>query len=255
MKKRELLLILMLLTGTTSFAQFGDFGVKLGLGMATLRDDLATKSPTWGANIGGYVNFNFYGSESAFGEVFYLQTGLNMIHRGSHFREVLENGNNFSIRTGFYDAWYAQLPVLACVHFELPVREEGHVVGAFVGPAVSWGLFGKYGDRKITPGIPTANANYDVNFNGAPGENKVFNHINRLDVSAIAGLSYERDNLNLSLYLDYGFIATSDGEDILRIIENNQYGNQGENNVNVKIPNGYNLSVMLMLTYKLGSLF
>ena len=55
---------------------------------------------------------------------------------------------------------------------------------------------------------------------------------------------------SMSLYIDRGFLATSEGVDVLRIIENNQ-GNSSK--VDVNIPNGHNVAYMLSLCYKLGN--
>lgn len=236
---------------TICHAQFSEYGVKVGLGAATMNDDLATKSPVLATNIGGYINYTFQNSESLFSEIFHLQTGLNLIRRGSNFEEVLERGTTLSIRTGYHHAWYVQLPILACLHYELPIRHPGHDLGLCIGPAVSFGLFGNYADRKITPGVSSPSANYDISFNGTPDDCKVFNHLNRLDIGAIVGLTYQYRNLNLSLFIDHGFLATSDGYDILRIIQNQQ--SQGSD-VNVKIPNGHNVAYMLSFSYKLGDL-
>ena len=106
----------------------------------------------------------------------------------------------------------------------------------------------RYGDRKITPGVTSPAANYDVNFNGTNEDRQVFNHLNRLDVSAIVGISYEYKHLRASFYIDHGFMATSEGDDILRILENGT-----SNKVDVKIPNGNNVSYMLSIGYSLGS--
>ena len=233
-------------------AQFGDYGVKVGLGLATIDDDLSTSSPILGATVGGYIDYTFVKSQSVLQETFSLQTGLNLNRRGSHFEETLENGSSLMHREGYYHAWYLQLPILVCLHYELPIRASGHVVGVFLGPQVSFGLFGKYGDRRITPGVPSTAANYDVDFNGTPDDRKVFNHLNRFDVGLIFGLSYEHGPFTASLYIDRGFMATSEGDDILRIIENAQSGSGSD--VNVKIPNGHNVAYMLSLSYKLGNL-
>ena len=229
-------------------AQFGDYGVRAGLGLATMNDDLSTSAPVLGASLGGYINFTFAKSKSVLEETFYLQTGLNLTRKGSNFQEHLENGASLMFREGFYHAYYLQLPILACVRYELPIRERGHVVGVFLGPSVSYGLFGRYADRKITPGVTSTTENYDIDFNGRPKDRQVFNHLNRLDVSAIIGVNYEYKWLNVSFYIDHGFLATSEGADILRIIESG-VGKK----VNVKIPNGNNVSYMLSLSYKLGS--
>lgn len=236
--------------GREASAQFGDYGVRAGIGLATMDDDLTSSTPILGASIGGYINYTFAQSESVLAETFYLQTGLNLTRRGGNFQEVLENGASLMFREGYYHSYYIQLPILACVHYELPIRASGHVVGVFLGPSVSYGLFGSYGDRRITPGITSSTANYDVNFNGSPDDRKVFNHVNRLDVSAIFGFSYEYKRLSASIYIDHGFLATSEGDDILRIIEN---AAGGSSKVDVKIPNGHNVAYMLSVSYSLGS--
>lgn len=232
-------------------AQFSGYGVKVGFGAATVSDDLGAKSPILGANVGAYINYTFQESESVFAEVFYLQTGLNLVRRGGNFEKVMERGATLSIRTGYQHAYYLQLPILAGLHYELPVRERGHVVGLYLGPTVSFGLFGPYGDRKITPGVASPSANYDVNFNGTQADRQAFNHINRLDIGATFGLSYERGPLMLSFFIDRGFLATSDGDDILRIIQNRQ---SQSSDVEVKIPDGHNVAYMLSVSYQLGDL-
>lgn len=237
--------------GNVAHAQFGDYGVKVGAGLATMDDDLGTKSPILGATVGGWINYTFLRSESVLAETFFLQTGLNLNRRGSVFEEHLEKESSLMYRHGSYHAYYLQLPILACMHYELPIRQPGHVLGVFLGPAVSFGVFGRYADRKITPSIPSPSANYDVDFNGTPEDRQVFNHINRLDVSAIVGISYEYGYFSASLYVDHGFLATSEGTDILRIIENQQSGNSSK--VEVKIPNGHNVAYMLSVSYSLGS--
>lgn len=249
--KKILLLGLIGLMGSLAHGQFSEYGVKVGLGAATISDDLASKSPILAANLGGYINYTFQNSESLFAEVLYLQTGLNLVRRGGNFEEIFDRGTNISIRTGYYHSYYIQLPILAGLHYELPIRQSGHIVGLYLGPTVSFGLFGGYGDRKITPGVASPSANYDINFNGSNADRQLFNHINRLDVGLTFGLTYERQKFTLSFFIDRGFLATSDGDDILRIIQSMQ--SQGTN-VDVKIPNGHNIAYMLSLSYQLGNL-
>lgn len=241
---------LMGLMGSQARAQFGAYGVKGSVGMATIADDLSTNSPIVGAGVGGYVNYTFAESQSVLAEIFYLQSGLNINRRGHNFEAVLDRDNHLSIRQGFYHAYYAQIPILACVHMELPIRKAGHVVGVYAGPAVSIGLFGRCRDRMVTPGVSSYKVNYDVDMHGSSADRAVFNHLQRLDVSAIVGLSYEYRNFVFSLYVDHGFLATSKEEDILRVIENNL---SGTNNITTKIPNGNNNAVMVSVGYNLGS--
>ena len=227
-------------------AQFGDYGVKAGLGIATIDDDLGTKSPILGASVGAYINYTFLQSKSVLAETFFLQTGLNLNRRGSTFQQVFEKGTDMSIRKGFYHAYYLQLPILACVHYELPIRQSGHVIGLFLGPAFSYGLFGRYGDRMIHPGSPDINTNYDVEIYGTDEERQLFNHIERFDISAMVGITYEYKRFTASFYIDRGFLAVSEDIDLLRMIENPQ------GNVE-KIPNGNNKAYMFSISYSLGS--
>ncbi len=232
-------------------AQFGDYGVKVGIGHATIDDDLTTKSGILGASVGGYINYTFHESESMLAEVFYLQSGLNLIRRGSNFEEVMETGTNLMIREGYIHAWYAQIPILACVHLEMPIRQAGHSIGFFLGPAIGIGITGVYNERKVSPFVSAYDANYDLRINGTAKDRDPFSHLNRLDVSAILGMSYEYKDLTVTAYLDHGFLATSTGVDVLRLLEQQQTGNT---DINVKIPNGTNVAYMLSIAYRLGSL-
>ena len=232
-------------------AQFGDYGVKVGIGSATIDDDLTTKSGIMGASVGGYINYTFHESQSMLAEVFYLQSGLNFIRRGNNFQEVLENGTNIMIREGYIHAWYAQIPILACVHLEMPLRQAGHTLGFFMGPAVGIGLTGVYNERKVSPYVSSPEANYDLSIHGTAKDRDPFSHLNRVDVSAILGLSYEYRDFTFTAYLDHGFLATSTGYDVLRIIERLQ---TGSTDINVRIPNGTNVAYMFGVAYRLGSL-
>lgn len=238
----------------SAHAQFDDYGVKVALGSATLADDLGTKSPILGANVGGYINYTFKHSPTVLSEIFYLQTGLNFVRRGNTFQEVYEHGNTLAFREGFRHAYYVQLPVLAGVHMELPVRQAGHTVGFYLGPAVSFGVTGRYADRMITPSYTSRAANYDVNFSGNAYDRNLYTHINRLDVSAIIGLSYEYGDYTFSLFVDHGFIALYEEADVLRIINDAQAGITTNINDLPKTPGGNNNAVMFSVAYKLGSL-
>ena len=233
-------------------AQWGDYGVKAGLGYASITDDLSTKSPIVGANLGGYINLNFTKSQTVLGEIFYLQTGLNLVRRGSNFQVVLDHETTISIREGYYHAYYLQLPFLACVHMELPIRKAGHVVGVYAGPAVSVGVFGVCRDRMVAPFLPSHLVNYDSHVTGTAADRAVFNHLSRLDISALIGLTYEYKDFSVSLSVDHGFVATSKEEDILRIIENSQSGS-GTPSTTVEIPNGNNVAFLLTIGYRLGN--
>ena len=223
------------------------FGAKAGLGYATITDDLSTKSPILGATVGGFANLTFAKSQSMLAEIFYLQTGLNLNRRGSDIQVVMERDNTLSIREGYYHAYYAQIPILACVHMELPIRKAGHIVGVYLGPTINVGLFGRCKDRLVSPGISSYTGNYDLDIHGSAHDRAVFSHLKRFDLSAIVGASYEYKNYVVNLYVDYGFLPTSEETDIIRVIENSS--NSGSN-IKIEIPNGYNIAYMLSVGYK-----
>ena len=248
MKKILLLGLFGLLSIMGAQAQL-DFGARAGVGIATISDDLSTKSPIFGATVGGYMNINFTNSQSVAGQFVYLQTGLSLNRRGSNFHEVLELENTLSVREGFYHAYYLQLPIMVGFHMELPIRSSGHVVGVIAGPAVSVGLFGRCKDRLISPGNPSLIANYDYDVTGTKADRAVFNHLKRFDVSAVVGVTYEFGPWNAMLYLDHGFMATSTEPDILRIIQQSMGVDQG---IKTDIPNGNNTAVMLSIGYSFG---
>jgi len=236
------ILTLLLVPRTPANAQFGGYGVKASLGLATISDDLTTRSPIFSAGLGGYINYTFAESHSIMAETFFLQTGLNLIRRGSNFQVVLDMGNTLSERKGYYHAYYIQLPVLACFHMELPIRKAGHLVGVFAGPAVSYGLFGRCRDRMVSPGLSSRDANYDE-------KPAVFSRLKRLDVSAIVGISYEYGPYTVSFVVDHGFLATSTETDVLRVLDRTI---SNDESLRVEIPNGHNAAYMLSFSYQLG---
>lgn len=261
-------------------AQFADYGVRAGLGVATISDDLSTKSPILGAGVGGYINYTFVNTQTIFGEFVYLQSGLNLNRRGSNFHEVLENENTMSVRDGYYHAYYLQLPLLVGFRLELPIRSSGHVVGIIAGPTVNLGLFGRYKDRMVSPGNPSSIANYDNSIINTPSftisdnmseaevaavraaevaakvearrQRQVFNHMRRLDVGVIVGFTYQFGPWSAMLYMDHGFMATSTEPDILRIITQSM-GQGGDSSLKTEIPNGNNTAFMLSIGYALGN--
>lgn len=234
MKKILIVLAVLVTMSVTSRAQFVNFGVRVGAGIATHVDVLAQTSPIMAANIGGFATFGFGGSESLLAENVYLQTGLNLIRRGTKFVEVLEATR--SIRDGYYDAWYVQLPLLAMFRYELPIRQPGHHVLLSLGPAVSYGLFGTMDDRKVTPSLPQETWNYHK-------IEPVFNTLKPLDVNWLLGLGYEYKDLSVMLQLDYGFLSVLDVPDAL----NNNSESGVANNV---VTLGNNCALLLTVGYQ-----
>ena len=234
MKRFLIGLALMAVMATTAQAQFLNYGVRAGVGFATHVDDLSDNSPILAANVGGFVSFGFTQSESLLAENFCLQTGLNLIRRGSKFQEVLETP--MSIREGKYDALYAQIPILATVRYELPIRQPGHFGLLSVGPAVNFGLIGKYQDRKFTRGLPQRDQNYIFDL-------PAFDVMNRLDISLLFGVGYEYEDLSVMLQLDYGFMAVTDSPDVLKRI--------ADENSNAIVPLGNNIALLLTIGYQI----
>ena len=233
MKKILVVLTLLFTLSLTAQAQFLSYGFRGGVGMGVHLDDLATNRPILAANVGGFVNFGFTNSQSLLAENFCLQTGLNLIRRGSNFEEVLES--IMSIRKGTFDAWYVQLPVLAMFRYEMPIREPGHYALLSLGPAVSYGLFGTLHDVKITPRLPQSDWNYDIT-------QPVFDVQSPLDVSFLFGVGYEYQDLTAMLQLDYGLTAVSSSPDALNLSQDAE---------RIKtVPIGSNFAILLTIGYQ-----
>ena len=241
MKKTLLLLVFSFyFLVPSASAQFINYGFRGGAGMAVHVDDISVNSPILGANFGMFVNYAFSGGQSLMAENFMLQTGLNIVCRGSRFSNVSEKNLSFSIDEGLYRAFYVQLPILATVRYELLIRDPGHFVLFQVGPAVSYGLFGQYSERKISPYMPQRTWNYQ-------DDGDVFTNshapLNRLDVGAIIGVGYERHDLSFMLYVDYGFLAVSKEEDILKLGD--------EDAINKYVPGGNNFALIATVGYQI----
>lgn len=235
MKKILFALIVLTAITTTAQAQMLNWGVRGGAGIARYADDLTgTTTPVMAVNVGGFVTFGFTNSQSIMAENFCLQTGLNIIRRGTRFEDVLENGLSMSIRNGYYSTWYAQIPILATIRYELPIRQPGHRALFSVGPAVSYGLFGTAYDRKISRGMPQRSGNYEVSENA-------FNTLNRLDIDAIIGIGYEYQDLSVMLQFDYGFLATYSTVDALSATDGD---------MNNKVNFGNNWALLLTVGYQ-----
>lgn len=235
MKKILFALIVLTAITTTAQAQMLNWGVRGGAGIARYADDLTgTTTPVMAVNVGGFVTFGFTNSQSIMAENFCLQTGLNIIRRGTRFEDVLESGLNMSIRNGYYSTWYAQIPILATIRYELPIRQPGHRALFSVGPAVSYGLFGTAYDRKISRGMPQRSGNYEVSENA-------FNTLNRLDIDAIIGIGYEYQDLSVMLQFDYGFLATYSTVDALSATDGD---------MNNKVNFGNNWALLLTVGYQ-----
>ncbi|KWW28903.1 MAG: hypothetical protein AUK63_1727 [bacterium P3] len=241
MKKILLLLSLTCLLTGVGHAQFSNFGLQLGGGWSRLADDIMSDGGTLGVNAGAFVTFDFSNSRSVLANRFYLQSGVSLVRRGGHDEAVFVVTDGVSLtKKGSVEAWYVQVPFLASLRLELPVRKPGHYVTAFAGPAISVGLFGKYRYSSEDTGNASVEVNYSID------DDKPFDHIRRFDVSVLAGVGYQYKNWFARVYLDYGFLAVDEGDDILRKLENEQSGE----NKSTAIPNANIVSYMLAVGYQ-----
>lgn len=244
MKKIFFSLLLLVALALPARAQFSAYGVQLGGGYSHVVDNLISKGGIFGFGVGGYVTYEFSEAKSVLADRFYLQGGLNIIRRGGQFEQSFNVVNGTvtytTTRQGYYHAWYAQIPILASFRYELPINKAGHYVRAFVGPALSVGLFGNYSDRCVSPHRPQTSVNFNIE------KDPAFDHMNRIDVDAIIGVGYQYDNIVANLYVDYGFLAIGKETDVLRTLENVQQGSTEE----VFIPGGNIATFMLSVAYQ-----
>lgn len=229
--------VLMLSQSFEGRAQITSIGVQAGCGYSRLVDNLNSKGGAFGAVFGGYVVYDFLDAHSVLAERFYLQGGLNLVRRGGAFEEVFTISNYRTTRSGYYHAWFAQIPVLASFRYELPIRSSGHYLRAFVGPAFNVGLFGHYSDRSVSPHRPQTSVNFNI-------ENEpAFDYMNRIDVDFIIGVGYQFDHIVANLYMDYGFLAVGKETDVLKSMEN-------PDSKEAIIPGGNIMSFMFSVGYQ-----
>lgn len=240
MKKILVILTLFVAFATSVQAQFTDFGFRGGIGIASHTDDLANNGPVLGFDMGAFIDFGFTGSQSLLADVLSIQTGVNIVHRGSTYEEVLEQ--ILSVRQGSYSAWYVQVPVLAAFRMELPVREPGHIGLLNIGPAVNFGVMGQKNEIIFTHGYPQEDWNHKIS-----GEN-VFNTLERFGVSFLLGVGYEYQDLQVMLHLDYGMTATRYDDDALAGSQTDPSGAVIDQPK--KVPMGNNCALLLTVGYK-----
>ena len=221
MKKILIVFICFIALSMGAMAQITNLGLRGGVGISKLSDDLTDKTPILAVSVGGYATLEFTQLRSPMAYIFYLQGGLNIVRRGGGYSEVFSIAQGLNTEHhGSYDAWYAQVPILANFRFELPVKKRKQYLRLFFGPAVSYGIIGTYSERKVTPFQPQRDVNYKIHNAAA------FDYMNRLDAEAIFGFGYENRNITFSIYVDHGFLSVYDEIDALRTIEN------GDNPVN-----------------------
>ncbi|MCQ2297326.1 MAG: PorT family protein [Bacteroidales bacterium] len=263
MKKILFTLALLLTLGMgAAQAQWSHFGAKLGLGYATYVDDLITSGGIMATNLGGFAEYGFEETSSFLLENVSIQVGMNFIRRGYRFEEVYQKNASMSLDYGRCRAWYVQLPVLARYEYELPVNEAGHNIVVSFGPAFSFGMFGRYRERKISPQMPQESMNFDTYTTQPKSMRGAFKHIRRPDVNFLLNVGYQHSDWELDLSMDYGFLAVSLSDDRVRVIEKESYGNgtkaedpgNGSQNVNfgrTVVPQGNNLAFFLTATYRI----
>lgn len=221
MKKTLFLLTAMLLLATSTQAQLTHKGARFGLGAAYVADDMFTSSPVLGGDLGVFVNYGFENAQSFWADNLYLQFGINLTRRGTQFEKVLDSIRSY--REGYYHNYYAEIPVLACWRWELPVAQPDHYLHFFAGPVLNVGLFGRRFDRCVTPGYPQSSMNYDTRLSSDKNERRSFQHLRRIDCSAQLGIGYSHGNLGVELVWQHGFVPLMKEEDVLRglIIQQN----------------------------------
>lgn len=199
--------------GFSANAQISAVGGRVGLGTASISDDLLTHS-TLGYNLGGYVNYAF--SIGALPEM-ELQSGLFLARRGGKMvKEDL-----ISSLEEIYHPWYLQIPLLLVYTYRLPIQDE-HFVSFSIGPAANVGMFGKCQRTIISPdyvGIwgPDRNSRTEYDMFG-PWE--------KLDVSLVIGLGYRFRDLTFDIMFDSGFIVPAFEADALYPERNSFSGTQ-----------------------------
>lgn len=205
MSKRKIIaLVCTVMVSVSAMAQFTELGFRAGVGPAKINDDILMEKGITGWNFDVYANLTFRDSESALRDVFYLQTGLSLIRRGGIFEQTFSSMH--SLREGYYHSWYVQVPILASFKFNMPtIPYLGNELKlhAYLGPAVSVGVFGKARSRRISPTYPQTDVNYDSKEN-------VFDVITRLDVNAIVGLGLSWRNFTIDARYDHGFMVLYD---------------------------------------------
>jgi len=213
MKKLIAIVAFALLASTATQAQLVRYGARMGFGGSYVGDDLLTTTPILGFNIGGYVDYMFTEMQNPWADNIYLQSGLNIVRRGTNFQQ--EFVDMMSIRTGFFHNWYAQIPILAGFKYEIPQLPAENYVSFYLGPTVNVGLFGRYKDRQVTPGMPHTSVNYDTFITGDKDSRRSFKSIRRMDVGVILGVGYQWHNITVDLQLDHGFVALMSKDDVL----------------------------------------
>lgn len=221
MKKLYILFTTLFVLTLPTHAQFTDWGVRFGLGPTTISDELLTKTPIVGFDLGGYVNYGFEEIASAWSDNLFLQFGFNVTRRGANFEQELVASRSY--REGFYHLYYAEIPITIGWKMELPITQPDHYVSIFAGPAISVGLFGKLWDRQVTPGYPQNTVNFDTYWSSNKDDHRAFQHMRRLDISSRIGIGYKHQNYTVHLIWDHGFIPLMRKGDVLRdlAIQNN----------------------------------
>ena len=251
MKKILAIVVFAVLMQVTAKAQFVRYGAQIGLGAAYVSDDLLTRSPIMGFNIGGYADYMFTEWKNPWSENIYLRTGLNIVRRGTKFEQVWALEPR-SIREGFYHNWYAQIPVIAGFKWEIPQLPAGNFVSVYFGPTFNVGLFGRLWESRITPGMPQRTHNYDTFITEGKDARRSFKHMRRIDASVIVGVSYQWHNFTFDLFLDHGFVALMKKDDVMNgVVYNANSSTPTTSNDDRNSYTGTNQAIMIAVGYQL----
>ena len=248
MKRNLLVGVFLVLSFFSGKAQFVRYGGRFGVGASYVGDDLLVRSPIMGVNLGGYVDYVFSNWQNPWAENVYLQTGLNIVRRGTNFRQEFESMKS----KGYFHNWYAQIPVLAGFKYEIPQLPAENYISFYVGPAINVGVFGRYWDRHVSPGLPQPSINYDTYRTMDKDARRSFKHIRRIDVSVIFGVTYQWHNFTFDLFMDHGFVPIKRVDDVLHPFDvPDEDGNPNMEEKGSNAYTGVNNAIILSVGYQL----
>ena len=240
MKRLLYILAIFFAAALPAKAQFSSYGVNGAIGYSYITDDIIAAKGLLSYSGGISITYGFDKAKSVMADYFFIRSGLNLVHRGGFFEADYKiNATTSMHRSGYYKAYYLQLPILPSVRFDFSNSNAKQYLVAYLGPALCFGVFGKFSDECVDADHPLAAINYKII------DDPVFDHANRFDLDAILGVAYQYNNWELRAYMDYGFLSLGDIEDVLKTFENQQQGT----NEKTTIPTGNVVSFMFSLGY------
>lgn len=204
----------MLLISSLAFAAQGQitrYGVRGGIGVGYIDDDLFFNSPILSADVGGFMNIGFLREKKFWRNNFTLQLGINATRRGSKF--YMNFNSILARREGKYQGYYLQLPLLAAWRSELPFDTDMRQYLNFsLGPTFNVGVLGRLQDRMNSIAHASPLVNFNNDYTAASG---LFDHVSRLDLGMQLGIGYELDNYTFDVIWDLGLINLRNVDEML----------------------------------------